>query len=133
LYLYGSQYPGGKALNPNAFVAAPINPVTMLEEQGDLGRNALRGFPAAQWDFAVRRQFPITEALKLQFRAEFFNILNHPNFGPPESNWTLPPSQFGVATQMLGASLGQGYGTGFSPLYQIGGPRSIQLALKLTF
>jgi hypothetical protein len=133
LYLYGSQYPGGKALNFNAFTAAPIDPVTMLEEQGDLGRNALRGFPAAQWDFAVRRQFPITDVLKLQFRAEFFNILNHPNFGPPQSNWTLPQSQFGEATQMLGASLGQGYGTGFSPLYQIGGPRSIQLALKLTF
>jgi hypothetical protein len=133
VYLYGSQYPGGKALNFNAFTAAPIDPVTMLEEQGDLGRNALRGFPAAQWDFAVRRQFPITDVLKLQFRAEFFNILNHPNFGPPQSNWTLPQSQFGVATQMLGSSLGQGYGTGFSPLYQIGGPRSIQLALKLTF
>ncbi|HXW18026.1 MAG TPA: hypothetical protein VEJ39_06970, partial [Candidatus Acidoferrales bacterium] len=133
IYLYGSQYPGGKALNYNAFTAAPTSPVTGLEEQGDLGRNAVRAFPAAQWDFAIRRQFPITEVLKLQFRAEFFNLLNHPNFGPPESNWTLPPSQFGVATQMLGASLGQGYGTGFSPLYQIGGPRSIQLALKLTF
>ncbi|MGB9402507.1 MAG: carboxypeptidase regulatory-like domain-containing protein [Candidatus Acidiferrales bacterium] len=133
LYLYGSQYPGGKTLNYNAFISAPVNPVTMLPEQGDLGRNALRGFGAAQWDFAIRRQFSLSERLKLQFRAELFNILNHPNFGPPTSNTSLPPSQFGVATQMLGASLGQGYGTGFSPLYQIGGPRSTQLALKLTF
>jgi hypothetical protein len=93
----------------------------------------LRGFGATQWDFAIRRQFPLGERFKLQFRAELFNILNHPNFGPPASSTALPPSQFGVATQMLGASLGQGYGTGLSPLYQIGGPRSTQLALKLTF
>jgi hypothetical protein len=133
LYLFGSQYPGGRALNYNAFTAAPNNPTTGLPEQGDLGRNALRGFGATQWDFAIRRQFPLGERFKLQFRAELFNVLNHPNFGPPASSTALPPSQFGVATQMLGASLGQGYGTGLSPLYQIGGPRSIQLALKLTF
>ena len=134
LYLYGPQYPGRKALNYYAFTNPPINPTTEFpERQGDLGRNALRGFGATQWDFAVRRQFPIFDRVKLQFRAELFNVLNHPNFGPPTSNTSLPPSQFGVATQMLGASLGQGYGTGLSPLYQIGGPRSVQLALKLTF
>ena len=133
-YLYGSQYPGRKALNYYAFVSPPIDPTTGFPvRQGDLGRNALRGFGATQWDFAVRRLFPIGERAKLQFRAELFNVLNHPNFGPPTSNWSLPPSQFGVATQMLGASLGQGYGTGLSPLYQIGGPRSVQLALKLNF
>jgi len=134
LYLYGSQYPGGKALNYNAFTSPPIDPVTGFpERQGDLGRNALRGFGATQWDFAIRRQFPIRDRLKLQFRGELFNVLNHPNFGPPTSSTAVPPSQFGLATQMLGASLGQGYGTGLSTLYQIGGPRSVQLALKLTF
>ncbi|HXW93417.1 MAG TPA: carboxypeptidase regulatory-like domain-containing protein [Terriglobales bacterium] len=134
LYLYGPYYPGGKALNYYAFANPPINSVTGFpERQGDLGRNALRGFGATQWDFAVRRRFPIHDTLNLQFRAEMFNVLNHPNFGPPTSNTSVPPSQFGVATQMLGASLGQGYGTGLSPLYQIGGPRSIQLALKLIF
>lgn len=134
LYLYGSQYPGYKALNYNAFTSPPIDPGTGFPvRQGDLGRNALRGFGATQWDFAVRRQFPLGDRTKLQFRAELFNVLNHPNFGPPTSNWSLPPSQFGVATQMLGASLGQGYGTGLSPLYQIGGPRSVQFALKLNF
>jgi hypothetical protein len=71
--------------------------------------------------------------MNLQFKAELFNILNHPNFGPPTNALSVLPPQFGVATQMLGRSLGQGYGTGFSPLYQIGGPRSIQLALKLQF
>jgi hypothetical protein len=99
----------------------------------------LRGFGATQWDFAIHREFPIRESLKLQFRAEMFNILNHPNFGPPSGGWPFPP--FGVSTQMLGASLAgtnaganAGSGSGaFDPLYQLGGPRSIQLALKLTF
>ena len=54
--------------------------------QGNLPRNALRGFGAAQWDFAVHREFPVHESLKLQFRAEMFNVLNHPNFGPPVGN-----------------------------------------------
>lgn len=134
LYLYGSQYPGGKALNYNAFTNPPLDPITGFPaRQGDLGRNALRGFGATQWDFAIRRRFPIREQVKLQFRGELFNVLNHPNFGPPTSSTSVPPSQFGVATEMLGASLGQGYGTGLSSLYQIGGPRSVQLALKLTF
>jgi hypothetical protein len=108
--------------------------------QGDLPRNALRGFGAAQWDFAIHRDFPIRESVKLQFRAEMFNLLNHPNFGQPVGNLGPPSSpnpQFGQSQQMLGASLaGQGGNLGngaFNPLYQLGGPRSIQFALKLFF
>jgi hypothetical protein len=125
-YLFGP-YPGGKAINPNAFMPPPAG------MQGDLGRNALRGFGAAQWDFAIHRDFPVHESVKLQFRAEMFNVLNHPNFGPPSG--ALGEAGFGVSTQMLAQSLNStnlGSG-GFSPLYQIGGPRSIQLALKLFF
>jgi hypothetical protein len=86
-----------------------------------------------QWDLAVHRDFKLRESLALQFRAEMFNILNHPNFGPPVSNISDP--QFGHSTQMLGRSLGgvNAGGGAFDPLYQIGGPRSIQLALKLIF
>ena len=52
--------------------------------QGDLGRNALRGFGATQWDITLRRQFRFTERFSLQFRGDFFNILNHPNFQPDQ-------------------------------------------------
>jgi hypothetical protein len=100
--------------------------------QGNLRRNALRGFGAAQWDFAVHRDFPIRESLKLQFRAEMFNVLNHPNFASPLGGFEA--AQFGVSTSMLGQGLAGPAGAGgLSSLYQIGGPRSIQLALKLMF
>jgi len=131
LYLFGSQYPGGKAFNPGAFTAPPTDPKTGKFLQGDLGRNALRGFGATQWDLAVHRDFPIRESVKLQFRAEMFNVLNHPNFGQPDGLLFSPT--FGKATQMLGQSLAGNGSTGLNPLYQIGGPRSIQLALKLFF
>ena len=133
-FLYGSQYPGGNALNPNAFVPPPTDPVTGAPlRQGDLGRNVLRGFGAAQWDLAVHRVFPIHESVRLEFRAEMFNVLNHPNFGQPVTDLSRP--NFGVSTQMLNQSLNNlNLGGGaLDPLYQIGGPRSIQFALKLAF
>jgi hypothetical protein len=133
-YLYGSQYPGGKALNPAAFMDPPSGPTPGVPlRQGDLPRNKLRALGATQWDFAIHRDFAIRESLSLQFRAEMFNVLNHPNFGPPFSSFGA--GGFGLATQMLNQSLAsssQGAG-GFNPLYQIGGPRSVQLALKLSF
>jgi hypothetical protein len=139
-YLYGSQYPGSKAFNPVAFTPPALDPTTGLPvSQGNLPRNALRGFGMTQWDFAVHRDFPIHESVKLQFRAEMFNLLNHPNFGPPSGNLGgpgAPNPQFGQSLQMLGQSLA---GTGnlgngaFDPLYQLGGPRSLQFALKLFF
>ena len=87
-YLYGSQYPGGKALNPASFTDPPVDPTTGDPiRQGNLGRNARRALGLSQWDFAARREFPIHERLKLQFRAELFNILNHPNFGPFNSTF----------------------------------------------
>jgi hypothetical protein len=131
-YLVGSQYPGGKALNSAAFVPPPTDPNGNPLRQGDLGRNALRGFGLTQLDFAVHRDFPIHESLKLQFRAEMFNVFNHPNFAPPNAD--LAQGNFGQATQILSESMGGNtLGGGLSGLYQVGGPRSIQLALKLEF
>lgn len=128
LYIFSSAFPGGKEFNPAAF----SNIAAGAGRQGTLGRNALRGFPLSQLDFTVRRKVNLTERLSLQFRAEFFNLLNQPNFGDPVNN--LSSSLFGHSTQMLASSLGTGgINGGFSPLYQVGGPRSIQLALKLEF
>jgi hypothetical protein len=126
LVLYQSQYPGGKAFNPAAFTPPPTG------QQGDFGRNVLRGFGAWQADVAFQRQFQLTEKVGLHFRGEFFNLFNHPNLGPPDNN--LTDALFGLSTQTLASSLGSGGANGgFNPLYQIGGPRSIQLALKLVF
>ena len=126
-YLYPSSAPGGKIINKAAFTA-PVEATA----QGDLGRNALRSFGATQWDITLRRQFRFTERVSLQFRGDFFNILNHPNFGSPINYMSSP--QFGQSTQMLNNYLGSGgQSGGLNPLYQIGGPRSIQLALKLQF
>ncbi len=143
IYLYGSQYPGRKIINntPDEGGAGCVGPFCPPPtdadgnplRQGILGRNALRGFGATQWDFAVHRDFPVHERLTLQFRAELFNVLNHPNFGPPVSD--ISNSSFGQSIQMLGQSMNSGNlgGGGFDALYQIGGPRSVQFALKLMF
>ena len=139
LYLYGSQFPGGRGINVAAFTPPPTDPSTGLPvEQGNLGRNALRGFGMTQWDLAVHRDFLIRDTIKLQFRAEMFDVLNHPNFAPPVGDLQIPQflnPQFGLSTQMLGQYLGGGNvgGGGFDPLYQIGGPRSIEFALKVIF
>lgn len=127
----GESCPGGKAINPSAFSEAPQG------QAGDAPRNFARGFGTWQMDVAVRREFPIYEKLKLQFRAEVFNVFNHPNFGtidatycsldPASPNFS-PGCQFGQATATLAHSLGV-----LSPLYQMGGARSMQFALKLKF
>jgi hypothetical protein len=126
--------PGGKRLNNSTDPArpgckGPFCPAP-AGQQGNLGRNALRGFPLNQVDFAIRRQFNLTENFHLQLRAEAFNLFNHPNFALPENN--LTSAQFGRATRSLASSLSS-LGIGLSPLYQIGGPRSIQFALRLGF
>ncbi len=150
LYLSGPQYPGGKALNNTAgavaggcsdgsqsigpFCPPPVDPNTGLPaRQGNIGRNALRGFGATQWDFAARREFVLHESLRLQFRAEFFNVLNHPNFASPVSD--LANSDFGKSVNVLSRGLSEnspGDGS-FASIFQLGGPRSIQFGLKLLF
>ena len=80
----------------------------------------------------MQRMFRLTEKAGLRFRGEFFNVLNHPNFANPTN--LLSSAQFGRSTQTLANGLGSGGANGgFNPLYQIGGPRSVQLALKLQF
>jgi hypothetical protein len=121
-YLYGSQYPGGRVLNYYAFQQAttPTN--------GNLPRNAGRAFDAVQADTAFQRNFQLFEHTHLQFRAEAFNILNHPMFGSIYNELPYGPGRFGYAYNTLNSALG-----GLNPLYQIGGPRSLQVSLRLSF
>jgi hypothetical protein len=116
----GQGCPGGRAVNPNAFA----NPAA--GQFGNAPRNFVRGFGAWQMDVAVRRDFPIYERLKLQFRAEAFNVFNHPNFGFVSPFFGSPT--FGQATSTLDQSLGT-----VSSIYEMGGARSMQFALKLVF
>jgi hypothetical protein len=81
---------------------------------GNLGRNALRRPNFWQWDLGVNKRFkiPAREGMSLQFRSEFFNFLNHTNFGSPSSDITS--AAFGTIRSTLP-------------------PRQIQFALKLMF
>lgn len=128
LYLDNPSVAGGRVINSAAFIRLPQTTL----RQGNLGRNALRGFGVWQLDMAVRREFNLTEKLKLQFRGEAFNVTNHPNFANPV-NTLSSGTQFGQSFAMLGRALGSGGGAGQTPLYNIGGPRSVQLAVKLLF
>jgi hypothetical protein len=120
LYLHISGIAGNREINPAAFS------IPETGENGNAPRNFARGFAAGQIDFAVQRTFPIVGPFNLQARAEAFNLLNHPNFGYIQSDYGN--AQFGQAIQTLDQSLGN-----LSPLYQQGGPRSMQFALKLIF
>ncbi len=134
IYIDDPSAPGGRRLN-NAVDPArpgcrgPFCPAP-AGRQGSLGRNSLRGFPLHQIDFALRRQFNLTERVHLQIRAEAFNLFNHPNFAIPENNITN--ALFGRSTRTLGTSLST-QGAGLSPLFQVGGPRSMQFAVRLGF
>jgi len=124
LYIEDQSAPGGRRINAAAFV-------TPAARQGTLGRNALRGFPFSQVDFAFHRRFTLRDRAQLILRAEFFNVFNHPNFGDPVGD--LSSNSFGSSTSTLARSLGSSGSIGLNPIFQVGGPRTIQLDLKLQF
>ena len=69
-----------KWFDPTAYVLPPPG------ELGNAARNSLFGPHFWNVDFSTFKDFPIKESLKVQFRAEFFNILNHANWGQPNSS-----------------------------------------------
>jgi hypothetical protein len=136
LYLHDGSLPGGHRLNPSALF------IPIESRQGNLERNFFRGFSLFQADLAIRRRFRITERANFQARVEAFNLFNHPNFSAPASQMGRVDSSgkffsqdgFGISAATLGQGLQSGsVGAGFSPLYQIGGARSLQLALQINF
>lgn len=126
VYIYSNQYPGGRALNGGVLQSNPAFTLPSGTASGNAARNFVRGFNAVQFNAALRRDFPIGERLHLQFRAETFNLLNRANFGYVDP--ILSDGQFGQATKTLDQSL-----VSMSSLYQQGGPRSMQFALKVLF
>jgi len=105
---YGTPQTPNQWFNTAAFAAQPLYAI------GNVGRNTMFGPPMRNLDFSAFKDFQIREHSKLQFRAELFNILNHPNLGQPANS--LGASNFGVISD-TGNYL----------------PRNIQLALKLVF
>lgn len=94
--------------NPSAFV----DPGQTL--QGNVTRNVLRGPGTAQVDFSALKNFQITERIRTQFRAEAYNIINHPIFAQPAANISTPST-----VGKIGSTSGDN--------------RSIQLAVKVLF
>ncbi len=136
LYIYDDSLPGGRKANPAAFAIAPVT------RQGTLERNALRAFPLFQTDVALRRELKFAERLRVQLRAEAFNVFNQANFAVDSSNLftrtrssTAPTTNltFGQANSVLANQLSGSGGVGFNSLYTTGGPRSMQFAIKLLF
>ncbi len=135
-YVSKSGIPGGRQFNPAVFS------VPAAGQDGNAPRNFLRGFGEVAGDVAIQRTFPLGDRLHLQFRAEAFNVSNHPNFGT--LNVTCGTSTAGAAcsnplmgqaTNTLASALSTGgldLGN-LGALYQEGGPRSLQLALRLQF
>jgi len=74
--------------NPNAFIAPPSNGGFY----GNLGRDAFTGPGLATWDFSVLKETSIREGLRLQFRAEIFNLPNRANFNTPNLIVFTPPT-----------------------------------------
>jgi carboxypeptidase family protein len=110
---------------------------------GDEGRDSLHGPTFKQWDLAVYKDTLLTERLRMQLRADFFNIINHPNFANPflpafiadpgVNGFALNGAgntETGTAGYPITATGDVGIG---NPFLGGGGPRGIQLAAKFTF
>jgi hypothetical protein len=125
---------GPSVVGYGAFCIGSIPGPSSRMPQGNAGRNLLRGFPLQQFDLDIHRDFSVGERFRLRFHVNAFNVWNHPNFSAPQSSLLLP--NFGKATNMMNSSFGTGSissGGGNNPLYSLGGPRSVQLALKIMF
>lgn len=100
--------------NTSCFTTAPLAAALSSGTPifGNSGRNILWGPGVAEWDASLIKRTQITERSALEFRAEFFNLFNRPNFGLPDS---------GVGSSTFGFITGAG------------SPRDIQFGLKFEF
>jgi hypothetical protein len=125
------------ALPPDAS-ASDSDCVPGTRHFGNLGRNSLRGPSFKEFNASIFKNTPLTEHVTLQLRAEFFNLLNHPNFANPElPNFIADPALNGIdsagrgiGSYALSATGDVGIG---NPFLGGGGPRGLQLAAKISF
>lgn len=119
-------------IEPN-FNAIPGDPSTI----GNVGRNSLRGPGFFQWDFSGMKNFPLGEKAKLQFRADIFNILNHPNFASPDGGictaFDIFASPVGCTTNTNFGKTGQTIASESNSLVGTGTARQEQFSLKVIF
>ncbi len=103
-----------------------------LGQFGNMGRNTLQDSGFKNFDLSIAKNWHFGEKLRAQFRAEFFNILNHPNFANPYGG----QNGFGQNDPSTGA-FGCGCATpdvaAANPVVGSGGSRAVQLGLKLIF
>lgn len=126
LYLYDSQYPGGRIFNggPNATNPAFVLPTGL--SAGNAPRNQLRDFGSFQINSDIRRELHLYRGYNLQLRAEAFNLFNHPTLGYIDP--CVTDALFGQPTLLLNQSFGSA-----GSLYEPGGPRSLQFSAKIRF
>jgi hypothetical protein len=113
-------------LNPNAFAYPAITASDPNGYFGNLGRDEIFGPGFWNYDFSISKNFQLWERLQLQFRSEFFNIFNHPNFALPTNVITPGSSPAGAITQTPDVAQG-------NPGLGGGGPRVVQFGLRLQF
>jgi hypothetical protein len=116
--------------NPDsAFDTTYFSKTPPTGRMGTSGRNQYYGPGLVNYDFTALKSFRLSaERVRLQFRADFFNIFNHTNFSNPVRDESS--GSFGKITQTVGSATATSVGTTAGPF---GGPRQIQMALRLTF
>jgi hypothetical protein len=115
---------------------APIDPASAryvgliagTGRSGTAGRNTERSKGINNFDFSVQKQFRLTEGLNLQFRTQFFNVFNHPQYGFASIS-PFAPSTAGPSAAVFTTPAGQF----LQPQLGDGGGRVIRYLLKLTF
>jgi len=119
-------------LNPAAFQPTKVggvNNALIFGTFGDIGKNVLRLPHTANWDVQIAKNFFISERLRLQLRAEYFNVLNHPNFAPESiSTGTVNSTDQISSFDKLSSNSFGTFRAG-----QAGDPRIAQLAAKIFF
>jgi len=137
--------PGGKTVaqwfNPAAFQIPALDSAGNASVFGNAPRDLVRGPGTWQIDMGAGKTIPMWERAKIEFRAEFYNLFNHPQLGQPGATCNGTGSTSGPTACESGAGLGQITNTInlntaiVSPITPVGSgtPRELQFALRFEF